>query len=142
MLDHLIREQPRYAMPFDGRGDRRPAFNRTAELCLPNSEYSCGTDRALVSNARPIGEAKVLGSLEPPKRRCCFVSIDLFETEGIDADGVPASRIAFALSRACAPKKATWPNSGQSRTAVFSLSKIIAPFAQQPKRARASAGQS
>src|SRR5215472_2608063 len=39
------------------------------------------------------------------------------------------SRRSRALSRAYARKRATWPNSRRSRTAVFSSSKIIARFA-------------
>jgi predicted ArsR family transcriptional regulator len=39
-------------------------------------------------------------------------------------------------------EEATWPNSRRRRTAVFSSSKIIVPFAQRPRCARASAGQS
>jgi predicted ArsR family transcriptional regulator len=55
---------------------------------------------------------------------------------------VSASRIASALSRGCAPKRATWPNSRRSLTAVFCSSKTIVPFAQRPKHARAFAAQS
>src|SRR6516225_7820410 len=37
-------------------------------------------------------------------------------------------------------EEATWPNSRRSRTAAFSSSKIIAPFAPRPRHVRASVG--